>query len=85
MTSVVKLWLTYRMESTTTITTLGEWTYAGESHEILAVACPISTRPEYNDGTDLELLCRVRVVDTDFMVHTDKFEVPHVAALWEAV
>ena len=69
---------------TTTITTLGEWTYAGESHDILAVACPISTFPEYNDGTDLQLFCRVRVLDMDFTVNTDKFLVPHVAALWEA-
>lgn len=69
---------------TTTITTLGEWTYAGESHDILAVACPINTDPEYNDGIDLQLFCRVRVLDMDFTVNTDKFLVPHVAALWEA-
>ena len=69
--------------TTTTTATLGEWTHAGESHEILAVACPISTFPEFNDGTDLKLFCRVRSMDMDFTVNTDKFLVPHVAALWE--
>ena len=68
--------------TTETLTTLGEWTHAGESHEILAVACPISTVPEFNDGQDLQLFCRCQ--DIQFTIMTDVFLSPHVAALWEA-
>jgi hypothetical protein len=60
----------------TTITTLGEWTYRGESETILAVACPISTRPEFNDGNDLQLFTEVGVVSIDLSL------IPHLAALW---
>ena len=60
----------------TTITTLGEWIDGNERHEIVAVACPISTIPEFNDGADLQ------VFTLHFTVATDEALVPHLAALW---
>ena len=64
------------MKTTTTITALGEWPHGGTSEEILAIACPISTLPEYNDGNDLQLFTGIGVVSTDLDL------VPHLAALW---